>query len=48
MTVSKSIRRAVALAGRLRVAARLAVVAELDATISNVSPSTPIRGGTTE
>ncbi len=40
-----SIRWAVGLLGRLRVAVRLAVVADLDATISNVSPSTPIRGG---
>jgi hypothetical protein len=45
LTRCRSIRLAVGLLGRLRIAVRLAAVADLDATISNVSPSTPIRGG---
>lgn len=45
LTVHSPIRWALSLLGRLRVAARLGLVADLDATISNVSPSTPIRGG---
>lgn len=45
LTLSKTIRWAVALAGRLHIAARLTVMADLDATISNVSPSTPICRG---
>lgn len=40
-----SIRWALGLVGRLRLAVRLAVVADLDTRISNVSPSAPICGG---
>lgn len=46
MTITRSRRCAFRLLVRLAVAFRLAAVGELDTTISNVSPSTPIRGGT--
>lgn len=45
LTMNKSSRWAYGLLARLRVAVRAGLVADLDATISNVSPSTPIRGG---
>lgn len=46
LTVHSPIRWALSLLGRLHIAARLGLVAEFDATISNVSPPTPIcRGG---
>jgi hypothetical protein len=32
--------------GRLRLAVRIGLMAALDTSISNISPSTPIRGGT--
>lgn len=44
MTMSSSSRRACGLFARLRVAVRAGLVADLDATISNVSPPTPFRG----
>lgn len=45
MTVNKSSRWAGGLLARLRVAVRAGLVADLDATISNVSPATPICSG---
>lgn len=45
LTSCKSIGLAFDLLGRLRFAVRLAVVADLDAKISNVSPFTPIHEG---
>lgn len=46
MLIARSpIRWACRLVGRLRVVTRFGLVADLDTTISNVSPSAPICGG---
>lgn len=45
MTSRSPIRWALGLVGRLRVAAKVGVAADLDATINNVSPSAPICEG---
>ncbi len=46
MTLRSLLQRTLAALGRVRVSARLAMSADLDVTISNVSPLTPFREST--